>query len=225
MQAVEQTLVDEGVEELHLVRAAFEHGVDDILHHRLHALEIVVQIGEGHLRLDHPELGGVALGVGDLGAEGGAEGVHIAEGHGKVFGVELTGDGQVGGLSEKVLAEIDAAGLLAGRVVGIQGGDTEHLSGALGVGAGDDGRVDIDKAAVLEEFMHRRGRDAAHAEGGGEEVGAGAQMLDRAQKLHTVALLLQRVIRRGDALHLNGLGLELKGLLGLRGQHQGAADD
>ena len=38
-------------------------------------------VGEGNFRLDHPELGGVAGGVGGFGAEGRAEGVDVAEGH------------------------------------------------------------------------------------------------------------------------------------------------
>ena len=40
-------------------------------------------------------------------------------------------------------------------------------------------------------------------------------MLDRAQKFHAVALFLQRIVRRGNALDGDFLGLELKGLLGL----------
>ena len=40
-----------------------------------------------------------------------------------------------------------------------------------------------------------------------------------------MALLLQRIIRRGDALHLDLRGLQLKGLLGPRGQHQGTTHD
>ena len=45
----------------------------------------------------------MTLGVGVLGAESGAEGVDIAEGHSEVFAVELAGDGEVGALAEEVL--------------------------------------------------------------------------------------------------------------------------
>ena len=103
MQAVKQPLVHEGIEEGHVLGAALERAVDDILDHGLGGIHVVVEVGEGHLGLDHPELGCVALGVAYLGAEGGAEGVHVAEGHGEVFGVELAGDCEVGGLAEKVL--------------------------------------------------------------------------------------------------------------------------
>ena len=167
----------------------------------------------------------MALGVGDLGAEGGAEGVHVAEGHGEVLGVELAGHGEVRRLAEEVLAVVHLPVLGAGRVVGVERGHAEHLARALGVGAGDDGRVHVDEAAVLEKLMHRRRGDAAHAEGGGEEVGARAQVLDRAQKFHAVALLLQGVVGRGDALDRDRVGLELKGLFGLGRQHQRAVHD
>ena len=64
------------------------------------------------------------------------------------------------------------------------------------------------------------GRHAAHPEGGGEQVGAGAQMLDGAQELHGVALLLQRIVGGGGALHGDLGSLQFKGLLGVGGEHQ-----
>ena len=167
----------------------------------------------------------MALGVADLGAEGGAEGVHVAEGHGKVLGVELAGDGEAGGLAEEVLAEIDAAVFLQRGVLGIKGGDAEHLARALAVGAGDEGCMHVDEAALLEKLVHRLGRHGTHAEGGGEEIGARSEVLDGAQKLHAVALLLQGIVGGGNALDPDLVGLELEGLLGLGGAHQGAVHD
>ena len=123
-------------------------------------------------------------------------------------------------LAEEVLAPVDGAVLGAGRVRHVEGRDAEHLARALAVGAGEYGRVDIDKAAVLEELVYRRRRDAADAEHGGEQVGPGPQVLDGAQEFHAVALFLQRVVRRGDALHRDLRGLELKGLLGLGREHE-----
>ena len=86
------------------------------------------------------------------------------------------------------------------------------------------GRVDVDEAALLEELVYRRGGDAPDAEDGGEEVRARPEVLYRAQELHAVALLLQRVVGRGRALDLDGVRLELEGLLGLRREHELAAD-
>ena len=220
VQALEQALIHEGVEKLQLLWAFFEHGVDDELHHRFHALEVVVEVGERHLRLDHPELGGVALGVGVLGAERRTEGVHVAEGEREIFGVELAGHGQVRALAEEILAEIDLAVVRARQIVEVERRDAEHLARALAVRARDDRGLHIDEAALLEERVHRLRRHAAHAERRAEEVRARTQMLDRAQKFHAVALFLQRIIRRGRALERDAVGLELERLLGVRREHE-----
>ena len=50
-------------------------------------------------------------------------------------------------------------------------------------------------------------------------------MLDGAQKLDAVALLLQGVIRGGRPLDRDDVGLELKGLLCLGGKNQRAVHD
>ena len=92
--------------EVDLIRAALQHPGDDVLDHGLGHVHVTGQVAEGHLRLYHPELGGMALGIGVLGTEGGAEGIHIAEGHGKVLGVQLAGHRQAGFLTEEVLGVI-----------------------------------------------------------------------------------------------------------------------
>ena len=73
--------------------------------------------------------------------------------------------------------------------------------------------------------MHGLGRHAAHPEGRREQIRAGPQVLDRAQILGGVALFLQRVVRRGRALHRDLGGLELKGLGRVGREHQLAAGD
>ena len=225
LQTLDEALVHEAVEEGQLVGALAHDLLDGELNHGLSHVHVALQVGEGHFRLDHPELGGVALGVGVLRPEGGTEGVHIAEGHGKVLGVELAGDGQVGGLAEEVLGVVDGAVLVAGGILGIQSGDPEHLAGALAVAGGDDGSVNVDEAPLLEELVDGVGRHAPHPEGGGEQVRPGTQMLDGPQELHAVALLLQGIVGGGDALHLDGGGLQLQGLFGPGSQHHGAGDD
>ena len=167
----------------------------------------------------------MALGVGVLRPEGGAEGIDIAEGHGEVLAVELAGDGQVGLLAEEVLGVVHGAVGVLGHILQVQGGHLEHLTGALAVAGGDDGRVDVDEALVLEEAVDGVGRGGAHPEGGGEQVRPGPQVLDGPQELHAVALLLEGIVRGGGALHFDGAGFELQGLLGLRGQYHGAGDD
>jgi hypothetical protein len=77
---------------------------------------VVVEVGEGDLRLDHPELGQVPRGVAVLGAEGRPERVHLAERQAVRLDVELPRDGEVGLLAEEVLAEVDLAGSVRGRL-------------------------------------------------------------------------------------------------------------
>ena len=225
VQPVKQPLVDEFVEKVHFLGGVLQNVGDDILDHGLGQLHVILQIGEGDFRLDHPEFGGMAGGVGVFRAEGGAEGVDVAESHGEGLGVELAGNGQVGGLAEEVLRIIDLAVLGLGDVVQVKGGDLEHFSRALAVGAGDQGRVNVDKIPILEELVDGHGGKAADAEYRLEGVGAGTQMVDGAQELHGVALGLEGVVAGGGAFHRDLLGLNLKGLLGVRGENQRAAND
>ena len=69
------------------------------------------------------------------------------------------------------------------------------------------------------------GSHGTHPEGGGEQVGSRAQVLDGAQELHAVALLLQGVVGGGGTFHRDGGGLHLQGLLGLGGEHHRSGDD
>jgi hypothetical protein len=94
---------------------------------------VVVEVGEGDFRLDHPELGQVARGVAVLGAEGRAEGVDLAQREAVALDVELAGHGQEGFLAEEVAAEVDVALAVARQVGHVQRGHAEHLSGAFGV--------------------------------------------------------------------------------------------
>ena len=225
LQALDEALVDELVEEGHLVGAVVQHIADDILGHGLGGVHVAVQVAEGHLRLDHPELGGVAGGKALLRTEGGAEGVHLAKGHGHGLGLQLAGNGQVDRLLEEVLGVIDGAVLVLGHVLQVEGGHTEHLTGALAVGCGQQRGVCVDEAVLLEELVDGVSRHAADAEGGVEGVGAGAQGGHGAQILHAHLLFLQRVFVGGAvAQDLDGIGVQLKGLLGLRGQHDAAHD-
>ena len=174
--------------------------------HRLHELfgqvHVALQITEGHLRLDHPELRGMAGGVRVLGAEGRAEGIDVGERAGERLAFELAADGQVGGFAEEVRLR-----LLVN--VALEDGDAEHLTRALAVASGNDRRVHINEVAFLEELMHGERQPAAHTEHGAEEIRARAQMGNGAQELLGVALLLQRIgrVRRADQLDARGAQL------------------
>ena len=225
LQALDQALVDELVEEGHLIGAVVQHVADDELGHGLGGVHVAFQVAESHLGLDHPELGGVAGGKALLGTEGGAEGVHLAKGHGHGLGLQLAGNGQVDGLLKEVLAVIHGAVLVLGHVLQVQRGDLEHLTGTLAVGSGQQGGVGVDEAILLEELVDGVSGHAADAESGVEGVGAGAQGGHGAQILHAHLLFLQGVLVGGAvAQDLHALGVQLKGLLCLRGEHQLALD-
>ena len=104
---VEHRRVDALVEELHVLRAAFQHVADDALEERLGQVHVVVELEEGHLRLDHPELGQVARRVGVLGAERRPEGVAPCPATGEDLRLELAADGQRSPLAEEVVRVVD----------------------------------------------------------------------------------------------------------------------
>ena len=225
LQALDKALVDELVEESHLIRAVVQHIADDVLGHRLGGVHVAAQVAERHLRLDHPELGCVAGGKALLRPEGGAKGVHLAECHGHGLGFQLAGNGQVDRLLKEVLGIIHGAVLVLGHVLQVQGGHAEHLTGTLAVGGGQQRGVSVDKAVLLEELVDGIGCHAAHTECGVEGVGAGAQGGHGAQILHAHLLFLQGVLVGGAVTQdLHAVGVQLKGLLGLRGEHQLALD-
>lgn len=77
----------------------------EVLEVILRQIHVVLQVGEGHLRLDHPKLRQVSRGVAVLCAESGPERVHVPEGARMGFHVELSRHRQAGAPSEKVLRE------------------------------------------------------------------------------------------------------------------------
>ena len=217
LQAVDEALVHEVVEELEVALAAGQGMVHHMAGQAFAQLHDVFQFGKGHLGLDHPELGGVARGVGVLGAEGGAEGVDAAQAQGQGFGFQLAGHGQVGLTAEEVLGKI--------LFTGGQGGHAEHLARALAVGTGEDGRMHPGKVLAVEVVMHGARRFGADAEGRAVLVGAHAQVGDAAQELVGVALLLQgEGFGIGQAEHADALGTHFPLLSLAGGGHQLAGD-
>ena len=85
--------------------------------------------------------------------------------------------------------------------------------------------MDVDEVPLLEELVDGVGDQAPHPEHGLEGVGSGPQVGHGTEEFQAVALLLEGVVGGGGALHGDFRGLELKGLLGVGGLHQGALDD
>ena len=220
VQSLEKALVHEFVEELHLLGSVLQGEAYDVFDHVFHDLHVAFQVAESHLGLDHPELGGVACGVGVFSSEGGSEGVHVSESQGEDLRLQLAGYGQVHGLAE----EIHLAVLCSGDVVQVQGGHSEHLACALSVGTGDDGCVNVYEASLLEELMDGVGHHGAHSEHSAEHVCSGPQIGDLSQVFHGVSLGLQRIVGSGSPFHHHFSGLDLEGLLSLRRKGQDASD-
>ena len=187
-----------------------------------------IEVAEGNLGFHHPELGQVTGGVGILGAEGGAEGVHIGHGLGKDFGLQLAADGQERRAAKEVLAVVHGTvpdSVQSWRVVDIEGGDAEHGSGPLGVAGGDDGSLDVEESALLVELVDAEGHCVADAGHGAEGVGAGAQVGQLAQKFQGVPFFLEGVLLRvGAAELLDALGKNFVALAAAQGFLEGAGN-
>jgi hypothetical protein len=75
--------------------------------------------------------------------------------------------------------------------------------------------MDVNKASVMEKLVDGEGRFAARPVSGVEQIRPGPQVGDGAQKLHRMALFLQRVIRGALPLHPELFGVKLHGLIAL----------
>ena len=95
----------------------------------------VVEFGVGHFRLDHPEFGQVAAGLGFFRAKRWPEGIHLAQRHGRGFDVELAGLREI-----RLLVEII---------------DREKRAGAFAGGRSKNRRIGEDEAALVEEIARR----------------------------------------------------------------------
>mmetsp|Transcript_12658 Transcript_12658/g.29789 ORF Transcript_12658/g.29789 Transcript_12658/m.29789 type:complete len:327 (-) Transcript_12658:169-1149(-) len=212
-ELVEEPLLVELVEELEVVGAVLERLRHCELDERLGVVHVVLQVGEGHLRLDHPELGEMAAGVGVLRAESRAESIDVAQRARHGLSRQLAGDGEEGRLAEEVLRVVDL--LVGGQRhqlrLGRQGGDPEHLTSALTVARRDQRRLHVTEALALEELVRGLRERGAHARDGGDRVGPRAQVGDGAQEFERGLLLLNRVggaVARADQLYPRGLDLE-----------------
>ena len=199
-----------------------------VLEEALRQVGVVGQVGEGDLRLDHPELGQVAAGVGVLRAERRPEGVDAGQRQAVGLDVELARHGQERGLAEEVLRVVDRAVGRARQVGQVQRGDAEQLAGALGVAGRQDRRVHPEEAVLVEVAMDGHGQAVPDAGHRADAVRAHAQVGDLAQVLEGVVLGLDRVAVRvvDPADDIDRVGDQLDVLaLALRGDERSADGD
>ena len=186
---------------------------------------VVGEIGERDLRLDHPELGEMAAGVGVLGAERRPERVDLGEREAVGLDVELPRHGQERLAAEEILARNRPCPRgVRGRLARSSVDTRNSCARAFGVGRGDDRRVDPEEAVLVEEAMDRLRQRVAHARRRADHVGARPQMRDLAQELHRVRLRLDRIgVRVVDpADHLDRARLHLERLALGRRRHDRA---
>ena len=146
-------IVNETVEEFNFLRTVLENISDDVLRHILSKLHIVGKIRKGNFRLDHPEFRGVTLSIGFLRPESRSEGIDVSESHSVSFYVELTGNGKVSGLSEKVLRIIHLSVGSPRKIVEVESRYSEHLPRAFAVASRYYGRMNVDEVPFVEELM------------------------------------------------------------------------
>ena len=225
LQAVDQLRVVHFGEELQVVLTVIEGIADQVLQKVLGQFHVVFQLEESDFRLDHPELGQVARGVRVFGSERRAERIDLRQGQRAEFAFELAGDGQVAGFPEEILAVIDRAFRGFGHIVQVERSDAEHRSGAFGVAAGDQRRMQVEKSVVVEIFVDRVSHRMADTEHGAESVGTRAQIGYFAQEFERMAFLLQRVrFGIGGAVDLDRRSLYFDGLAGAERFDQRAGD-
>ena len=212
IQLVQQSAAGELVEEFQLIRALLQHRLDKVLQEVLFNVHQLMDIAERDFRLDHPEFRRVGLGVAVFGAEGRAKGVHLGERHRKRLGFKLTRHGEGGGLAEEVVAAV----LLLRRRQRRHG---EGVARALSIVGGNQRRMHIEIAAVLEVGVNGHACDAADAENRLKQARTRAQIRDFAQVLHAVALRLKRVILRAVAFEVDGNRLHFGGRRIFVGRH------
>ena len=150
---------------------------------------IIIQVGKGHFRFDHPEFSRVARSVGIFGPECGAKGVDIRKRHGEQFSFQLAADGQAGFPSEKVLTEVGPA-IQQGRGGGIQSADPEQFAGSLAVAGGDDRGMHVQEVVVAEKTVYGLSHTRPQTEDRAEGVAACPQVGYVAQVFKAVPFFL-----------------------------------
>ena len=189
----EEPLLDPLVEEGEVLLPLLQQGLEGELEQPLRQGRIVREVGEGDLRLDHPELRQVPAGVGVLGPERRPEGVDLGERQAVGLDVELPRHGEERLAAEEVLAEIHLPPRRARQVGEVERRHPEQRARPFRVGRGDDRRVDPEKAVVVEEPVDRLRQGVAHPRRRRDHVGARPQVRHVAQELHRVRLGLDRI--------------------------------
>ena len=140
-----------------------------------------------------------------------AERVNLAHRHAVGFDVELARDGERCLSAEEVFGEIDLALGRARDVRQVERAHFEHLARALGIGGGDDRRMNPEEAALVKEPMDRLRETMPHARHCAKRVRARPKVGNVAQIFEAVLFgrnrIRVRIIDPADDFHVAGLNL------------------
>ena len=177
---VDDSLVDPPIEELHVFAAGGMDLLGNAANKVFRQVHEVVEVCEGNLGLDHPELGSVSSGVGVLGSEGWSECVDVGVAGREGLDIELTRDGEEGIASEEGLP--------------LQVGDTEELSGTFAVACSDDWGVNPEETVTLEEVVYGHRERISNSKHGAKGARPRAEVGFFPEELEAVSLRLERII-------------------------------
>ncbi len=214
LQTLDESRVNHLVKELQVFAAVVQCPTDAMLDEVLLQCHQVVHIVEGHLRLNHPELGQVARRVAVLGTECRSEGIDLTQSRSTQLALQLTGDGQRCHLAEEIVVVDDAAVLVLLQVVKVLGRNLEHLACALAIGCRDERSMEIVETMLVEVLMDGDGHVVTDAQDCTEQVRAWTKVSLLTQELQRMALLLQRIlVRVAIAQNFDGRCLNLARLI------------
>lgn len=121
--------------------------------------------------------------------------------------------GKVGGLPKEVLGIVHRPLFGAWGIVNIERSYLEHLARTFGIGAGDDGGVEVVEAPLVEVVVNGVCHLVTDTEHGTKGIGAWAEMCNFAQELHGVPFLLEGVgVGVGSAVEQDIGGLNFHAL-------------
>ena len=220
LKSCDETLVYHLVEELQVVLAVLQCPAYAELYEVLLELHQSAEVEECHLRLHHPELSEVPWRVGVLGAERRAEGVDGSKRGGSELALELSRHGERGLLAEEVVGVVYLAVLGLLEVVEVLGSDLEHLARSLAVAGGDERRVEVEVAVLMEVCVYGHGHVVAYAHDCPEGVGAQTQVRVLPHVLKRLSLLLHGIVGAAQSVHLDVLALYLRCLARSRALHE-----
>src|SRR5262249_14460081 len=136
----------------------------------------------------------------------------FADAAGKGLDLQLTANRQIRRPAKKVRGKI-AFPVLARQLVEVERGHLEHLAGALAIAAGDDGRVNVKEALLLEEIVDRVAYTITQAGDGAKGIRSRPQMSDGAEELKGMAFFLERIgLGIGVAVDSHRFRVQFRGL-------------